>query len=58
LKRLHQAYQLLPDHPDILYHLRMVYTELGRPDLAQRYLPKKLETLGQEKREAKQGEDD
>ena len=41
LQRLQRAHQLLPDHPDIKYHLGMVYTELGRSDLAQRYLPKR-----------------
>lgn len=40
-QRLQQAHQLSPTHPDIKYHLGMLYTELGRTDLAQRYLPKR-----------------
>lgn len=40
LARLHQAHQMLPDNPDIAYHLAMVYTELGQNEKAQQYLEK------------------
>ncbi|GBC98041.1 hypothetical protein HRbin17_00536 [bacterium HR17] len=40
LQRLQRACALLPDNAEINYHLGMVYTELGRVDLAQRYLSK------------------
>jgi len=40
LKRLQQAHQILPDNPDINYHLAMVYMELGETEKAQQYLEK------------------
>ena len=40
LNRLHQAHQMLPDNPDIAYHLAMVYMELGETQKAQQYLEK------------------
>lgn len=43
LARLHQAHKVLPDNPDITYHLAMVYMELGDTQKAQQYL-KKTET--------------
>ncbi|MCS7187131.1 MAG: tetratricopeptide repeat protein, partial [Armatimonadota bacterium] len=40
LARLHEAYKILPDNPDINYHLAMVYMELGETQKAQQYLEK------------------
>ncbi len=40
LKRLHYAYQILPDNPLINLHLAMVYTELGQTEKAQQFLEK------------------
>ena len=40
LKRLHQAHQMLPDNPEINYHLAMVYMELGETQKAQQFLEK------------------